>query len=76
MPISSTTIRSSRASRSGARPFRSSSSPPTRSHAADAVLVVTDHSDVDYDLVVEKSSLILDTRNALGAYDDDKVVRL
>jgi UDP-N-acetyl-D-glucosamine dehydrogenase len=44
--------------------------------AADAVLVVTNHSDVDYDLMVEKAALILDTRNALGHYDDDKVVRL
>jgi len=43
---------------------------------ADAVLVVTDHNSVDYDLVVRSSKLILDTRNALKAYSDDKVVRL
>ena len=42
----------------------------------DAVVVVTDHSDVDYALVVEASKLILDTRNALKAFDDVKVVRL
>ncbi len=42
----------------------------------DAVVVVTDHSNVDYALVVEASHLILDTRNALKAYADDKVVRL
>jgi UDP-N-acetyl-D-glucosamine dehydrogenase len=42
----------------------------------DAVVVVTDHSDVDYALVVEASKLILDTRNALKAFDDAKVVRL
>jgi UDP-N-acetyl-D-glucosamine dehydrogenase len=42
----------------------------------DAVVVVTDHSNVDYALVVEAGHLILDTRNALKAYADDKVVRL
>ena len=44
--------------------------------ATDAVLVVTDHSNIDYPLVVRSAKLILDTRNALKALDDDKVVRL
>ena len=44
--------------------------------AADSVLVVTDHRNIDYQLVVDSASLILDTRNALKAFDDDKVVRL
>jgi UDP-N-acetyl-D-glucosamine dehydrogenase len=44
--------------------------------SADVVLVITDHSDVDYDLVVSNAKLILDTRNALKDFDDDKVVRL
>ena len=44
--------------------------------ATDVVVVVTDHAKVDYGLVVEESSLILDTRNALKAFDDEKVVRL
>ena len=44
--------------------------------AIDAVVLVTDHSNVDYRLVAEASQLILDTRNALKAFDDDKVVRL
>ena len=44
--------------------------------AVDAVVVVTDHSNVDYRLVVGESQLILDTRNALKAFDDPKVVRL
>ncbi len=35
----------------------------------DAVIVLTDHSNVDYDLVVNNSSLILDTRNVLASYD-------
>jgi UDP-N-acetyl-D-glucosamine dehydrogenase len=44
--------------------------------AADAVVVVTDHADLDHDMVVRSAKLILDTRNALKAFDDDKVVRL
>jgi UDP-N-acetyl-D-glucosamine dehydrogenase len=43
---------------------------------ADAVLVVTNHSNIDYHLVVRSAKLILDTRNALKAFDDNKVVRL
>ena len=31
----------------------------------DAVLIVTNHSDVDYDFVADRASLVLDTRNAL-----------
>jgi UDP-N-acetyl-D-glucosamine dehydrogenase len=37
---------------------------PSVLSAADAVLIVTDHSDVDYDAVVEHSRLVVDTRNA------------
>ncbi|MEL6372347.1 MAG: nucleotide sugar dehydrogenase [Pseudomonadota bacterium] len=33
----------------------------------DAVLIATDHDDVDYALVVDHAALILDTRNACGA---------
>lgn len=44
--------------------------------AADAVLLVTDHGNVDYTLVVDSAKLILDTRNALKAFDNNKVVRL
>jgi UDP-N-acetyl-D-glucosamine dehydrogenase len=33
----------------------------------DAVIIVTDHDNVDYKLVVEHSSLIIDTRNVLGS---------
>ena len=43
---------------------------------ADAVLVVTEHSNVDYHQVVRSSKLVLDTRNALKTFDDNKVVRL
>jgi UDP-N-acetyl-D-glucosamine dehydrogenase len=44
--------------------------------SVDAVVLVTDHDIVDYRLVVETSSLILDTRNALKDFDSGKVVRL
>jgi len=43
---------------------------------ADVVIVVTDHSNVDYNTVVRAARLILDTRNALKDFDGDKVVRL
>lgn len=39
-------------------------------------MIVTDHSSVDYDEVVRNAPLILDTRNALAAFDGNKVVRL
>ncbi len=44
--------------------------------SADAVLIVTDHRNVDYGLVVDSARLIVDTRNALKKFDDPKVVRL
>jgi len=43
---------------------------------ADVVLVITNHSNIDYHLVVRSSKLVLDTRNALKAFDSNKVVRL
>ena len=44
--------------------------------AADCVVIVTDHSKVDYGSVVKNSQLILDTRNALKAYQSAKIIRL
>jgi UDP-N-acetyl-D-glucosamine dehydrogenase len=45
--------------------------------AADAVLVVTDHSSVDYDHVVRHAALVVDTRNATRDVREgrEKVVR-
>jgi UDP-N-acetyl-D-glucosamine dehydrogenase len=43
---------------------------------ADCVVVVTDHSGVDYAAIVERARLIVDTRNALKNYPSPKVVRL
>jgi UDP-N-acetyl-D-glucosamine dehydrogenase len=44
--------------------------------AADCVVVVTDHSGIDYKTVIERAKLILDTRNALKGFKSDKIVRL
>lgn len=44
-------------------------------HRQDAVIIVTDHSNVDYDLIVDNSPLILDTRNALADYESATIHR-
>jgi UDP-N-acetyl-D-glucosamine dehydrogenase len=44
--------------------------------AADCVVILTNHSDFDYAAVVDRSKLIVDTRNALKSYRSDKIVRL
>ena len=44
--------------------------------AADCVVIITDHSNLDYAAVIEKSALIVDTRNALKKYKSDKIVLL
>ena len=35
--------------------------------AYDAVVIVTDHDIIDYELIAKHSRLIVDTRNALGS---------
>jgi len=42
----------------------------------DAVLVITAHTGVDYELVARSASLVLDTRNAMSAHPGENVVRL
>ncbi len=44
--------------------------------AADCVVIVTDHSGVDYGAVVEKARLIVDTRHALKGFRSEKIVKL
>ena len=34
---------------------------------ADAVVIVTDHDDIDYQMIVDYSSLVVDARNAIPA---------
>jgi UDP-N-acetyl-D-mannosaminuronate dehydrogenase len=43
---------------------------------ADCVVIVTDHKDFDYARIVERSKLIVDTRNALKGNPSEKIVRL
>jgi len=49
---------------------------PSMAAEADCVVIVTDHDSIDYAALVERSRLIVDTRNALKAYISDKIVRL
>ena len=44
--------------------------------AADCVVIVTDHTDVDYAKAVEVSKLVVDTRNVLKKIKSDKIVTL
>ena len=41
----------------------------------DCVLIITDHSNYNYDEVVEKSQLVVDTRNATKGMTSPKIVR-
>jgi UDP-N-acetyl-D-glucosamine dehydrogenase len=43
---------------------------------ADCVVIITNHSDFPYASIVEKSRLIVDTRNALKGFRSAKIVRL
>ncbi|MGO9008847.1 MAG: hypothetical protein ACLQPN_02000 [Bryobacteraceae bacterium] len=39
-------------------------------------MIVTDHSEFDYAAIVDRSRLIVDTRNALKRSSSPKIVRL
>ena len=43
---------------------------------ADCVVIVTDHTGFDYQALVERVPLIVDTRNALKGVVSDKIVKL
>jgi UDP-N-acetyl-D-glucosamine dehydrogenase len=45
-------------------------------HTADCVVIITDHSAVDYPRLARNASLIVDTRNALRGIDSANIVRL
>ncbi len=49
--------------------------PLTELGGIDCVLIATDHSEYDYEKVVEESRLVVDSRNATKAYDSPKIVR-
>ncbi len=44
--------------------------------AADAVVIITDHVKFDYAALLERSTLIVDTRNAMKKFTSPKIVRL
>ncbi len=44
--------------------------------AADCVVIITDHTGVDYRSIIDRSKLIVDTRNALKGIQSEKIVRL
>jgi UDP-N-acetyl-D-glucosamine dehydrogenase len=46
------------------------------SAAADCVMLVTDHTNVDYAKILEVSRLVVDTRNAFKKFQSEKIVRL
>jgi UDP-N-acetyl-D-glucosamine dehydrogenase len=53
------------------------SEPPLEASArADCVLIITNHAAFDYAAILEKASLIVDTRNALKGFASEKIVRL
>lgn len=50
--------------------------PEVQAAEADCVVIVTDHSRFDYRSLVERSRIIVDTRNALKNFESEKIVRL
>ncbi len=44
--------------------------------SADAILIITGHTNVDYDLLVSSADLVFDTRNVLKGRTDQCIVRL
>jgi UDP-N-acetyl-D-glucosamine dehydrogenase len=44
--------------------------------AADCVVIITDHTDFDYERIYDKAKLIVDTRNAYRNRKSEKIVRL
>ena len=43
---------------------------------SDCVVLLTDHRDLPYKRIVRAAPLVVDTRNALRAYDTGRVIRL
>ena len=52
------------------------SSVPLEPAAYDAVVIVTDHSGIDYTAVVEKAGVVVDFRNATKKIESEKVWKL
>jgi UDP-N-acetyl-D-glucosamine dehydrogenase len=56
--------------------LKSVADPIEAAGSVDCVVVITDHSDLDYPQIAEKAKLVFDTRNALRGTDDEKIVSL
>ncbi|HYM10167.1 MAG TPA: nucleotide sugar dehydrogenase [Bryobacterales bacterium] len=52
------------------------SQPLEQAASADCVVIITDHSRIDWARLVEVAPLIVDTRNVLKSFQSDKIVRL
>jgi UDP-N-acetyl-D-glucosamine dehydrogenase len=65
-----------RISHDGARPIRSVPINNKKLAAYDCVVIVTDHSTIDYRQVADEARLIVDTRNALKGVKGKHIVRL
>jgi UDP-N-acetyl-D-glucosamine dehydrogenase len=50
--------------------------PEDAAAGADCVVIITDHTAFDYQALVERAALIVDSRNALKAFRSPKIVRL
>ena len=61
--------------RENGRSLHSAPLEPATVADADCVLVVTDHSAVDYELIAKHASVVVDTRNALGSISGEHIVR-
>jgi UDP-N-acetyl-D-glucosamine dehydrogenase len=57
-------------------PDRGLRSAPLDPRAYDCVVIVTDHSSIDYDRLVEEASLVVDLRNATEEAHNEKVWKL
>ncbi|MFN3649373.1 MAG: nucleotide sugar dehydrogenase [Armatimonadota bacterium] len=62
--------------RTAAGELRSVPFSPEVLRAADAVVIVTDHTNIPYGEVLRHAALVIDTRNAMRGYRDPKIVRL
>jgi UDP-N-acetyl-D-glucosamine dehydrogenase len=49
--------------------------PPEDLGHYDCVIIVTDHSDYDYQQIVDEAQLIIDTRNATAGISSPRIVR-
>ncbi len=59
------------------RTYKSSPLNESELRDKDAVIIVTDHLVLDYSLIAKEAKLIIDTRNALGAFRENKnIIRL